>query len=140
MCWNFSIPQKKILIFIKYFLEKKSSLSHHITKEKRTKGKKTHSLPPNTPSHTTKRIIPWKFIKTHLLALKNNQTSPSYATQETTLRVNPHPKKDSPIPIPWKKPPLERGGINPSSPSSPKKNPFEKEKIILTSRPFFLKL
>jgi len=30
LCWKFSIPQKKILIFIKYFLKIKSSLNHHI--------------------------------------------------------------------------------------------------------------
>jgi hypothetical protein len=44
---------KKTLIFIKYFLEKKSSLNHHITKEIKTKKKHTHLLPPNTPPHTT---------------------------------------------------------------------------------------
>jgi hypothetical protein len=29
--------------------------------------------------------------------LKNNQTSLSHATQETTLWVSPHPKNNSPI-------------------------------------------
>jgi len=58
---NFPFPKKKISIFVKYFLEKKSSLSHHITKEKKTKKKYTHPLSPATPSHTTKKIIPWNF-------------------------------------------------------------------------------
>jgi hypothetical protein len=53
------------------------------------------------------------------------------------------------VPIPKKihlsqslkeKPPLERGGITPILPSSQKKNPFEKEKEILTFRALFLKL
>jgi len=56
--------------------------------------------------------------------LKNNQTSPSHATQKTTFWVSPHPKKNSPISIPLKKKPLlERGGITPSSPPH-KKKPF----------------
>jgi len=72
------------LIFIKYFFEKNSLLSHHITKEKKTQ-KRTLSLSPNTPSHTTKRIIPWNFLKIPPSYLQNNQTSPSDATQETTF-------------------------------------------------------
>jgi len=58
----FHCPQK-ILIFIKYFLEKKTSLSHHITKKIKMKKNNTHPLSPNTPSHTTKRIIPQKIKK-----------------------------------------------------------------------------
>jgi hypothetical protein len=53
----------------------------------------THLFSPNTPSHTTKRIIPWKIKKFPPSYLENNQTSPSHATQETTLSVSPHPKK-----------------------------------------------
>ncbi len=52
----------------------------------------------------------------------------------------PIPKKRSPIPVPLKKPPLERGGVTPSSPPHPKKTPSEKEKIILAPFPLFLKL
>jgi hypothetical protein len=61
--------------------------------------------------------------------LKNNQTSLSHATQETTLLVNPHPKKESPLPITHvKKNPLESAGIISSSIPHPKKSPFKKIK------------
>jgi len=66
-----------------------------------------------------------KLKKSHLPSLKNNQTSPSHATKEATLWVSPHPKNNSPIPILLKKPPLERGGITPSSLLTQKK-PFRK--------------
>jgi len=72
--------------------------------------------------------------------LKNNQTSPSHATQETTLWDSPHPKKNSPVPIPLKKPLLERGGITPSSPLHPKKTFLKKKRKILTPPSLFLKL
>jgi hypothetical protein len=62
LCLNFSIPQKKILIFIKKNFEEKSSLNHYITKEKDQKKTHTHPLSPKTPSHTTKRIIPWNLF------------------------------------------------------------------------------
>jgi len=64
-----------------------------ISQKKKRQKKNAHLLFPNTPSYTTKRIFFRKLKKSHLLALKNNQTFPSHATQETTLWVNPHPKK-----------------------------------------------
>jgi len=64
----------------------------------------------------------------HLPILKNNQISPSHATQETNLCVCPHPKNVHLSQSLKKKPPLETGGIIPSSPLHPKENPFEKEK------------
>jgi hypothetical protein len=45
--------QKKILVFIKYFLEKKSSLNHHIMGKK----KNAHPMSPTTPSPTIKKTI-----------------------------------------------------------------------------------
>jgi hypothetical protein len=99
-------------------------------KKKRKKNKPTPFL--NHPSHTTqKKFLSkkdlWKIKKSHLPTLKNNQTFPSHATQETNPWVSPHPKNDSPFPTPSKKTPLERGGITPSSPLHPKK-PFWKNK------------
>jgi hypothetical protein len=73
------------------------------------------------PSHTTKRIIPWKIKKSYLLALKNNQTFPSHATQETTHWITFHPQKHSPIPFFKQKLALEKGGITQSSTPHPKK-------------------
>jgi len=58
----FPFPKKRYY-FCKIFLEKKSSLSQHITKEKKTKKLYTHPLFPTTPSHTTKKISPWNFFK-----------------------------------------------------------------------------
>jgi hypothetical protein len=58
---NFHSPKEDIIFIIKN-LEKNSSLSHHITKEIKTKNH-TYPLSLNTPSHTTKRIIPWKLKK-----------------------------------------------------------------------------
>jgi len=78
------MPKKMILIWIKYFLENKSSLSHHIMKEKRRKKEYTHPLSPTTPSHTTKKKFLEKQKKLNLVTLRNNQTSPSHATQKTT--------------------------------------------------------
>jgi hypothetical protein len=73
--------------------------------------------------------------------LKNNQTSPSHATQETTLWLVPIPNKIHLSQFVKKNLLLERGGLIRSSPPHPKKkSPFEKEKEILTPRPFFLKL
>ncbi len=118
MCWKFSIPLKKILI--KKILRKYFIKSPYYKRKKEKKNNNTHLFSPNTWSHTTKWIIPWKIKKSHLLALKNNQTSPSHATQGITLWVSPHPKYKAPIPIPLKKSPLERGGITPSSPPHPK--------------------
>jgi hypothetical protein len=71
------------LIFIKYFLEKKISLSHCITKEKKTK-KKLHLLSPNTPSHTTKRIIPWNFL----------EIPPSYLQKQPNFSLPCHPRNN----------------------------------------------
>jgi hypothetical protein len=68
--------------------------------------------------------------------LKNNQTSPSHATQETTLLVSPHTKKHSPIPNPLKNHLLGKGVELPHPPSSPKKKPFEKNKNLNPSSPF----
>jgi hypothetical protein len=44
------MPKKMTLIYLKYFLENMSSLSHHIMEEKRRKKN-------STPSHTTKEIF-----------------------------------------------------------------------------------
>jgi hypothetical protein len=61
---NFSIPKKKILIFIKYFLEKKSSLSHHITKKNPTPFlQPSHPTPPKNNSLKLKKIPPSYFEK-----------------------------------------------------------------------------
>jgi hypothetical protein len=68
--------------------------------QKKKKTKKKYPLSsPNTPSQTTKKQIPWKIKKSHLPTLKNNQTSPSHATQLTNLWISPHPFKKSPLPI-----------------------------------------
>jgi hypothetical protein len=67
--------------------------------------------------------------------LRNNQTSPSHATQETNLWISHIPKKIT-SPNPFKKtPPLERGGITSSSPPYPTKT-FLKKKILGLSSPF----
>jgi hypothetical protein len=119
---------KKILIFIKYFLEKKSSLSHHITKEKKTKKKHTHPLPPHTLPHITKRIIPWKIKKSHLHASKK-KTKPLLLMppKKQPFGLVPIPKKFS-YPNPLKETPFERGGITSSSPLHPKKPLLKKRK------------
>jgi len=57
------MPKKMILICIKYFLEKISSLSHHIMKGKSRKKKYTHPFSLTTPSHNTKARIPYKIKK-----------------------------------------------------------------------------
>jgi hypothetical protein len=76
------------------------SLNHHITKEK----KKKKNIPIRflqTPHPTPpKKQLLEKLRKSHLPTLKFNQTSPSHASQETTIWVNPHPPKNPPIPIP----------------------------------------
>jgi hypothetical protein len=71
--------------------------------------------------------------------LKNNQTSPSHATQETTFWVSPIPKTIH-LSQSFKKKSFGKGWNYPILPSSPKKIPFEKEKEILTLDPLFLKL
>jgi hypothetical protein len=68
--------------------------------------------------------------------LKNNQTSAFHATQEINLWVGPHPKKNSPLPILKKKPPLEGGGITMSSLPHQKKTLLEKKKILNPLSPF----
>jgi hypothetical protein len=77
-----------------------------------------------------------KLENSYLPTLKNNQTSPSHATQETTFWVSPHTKNNSPIHIPLKKPPLERDGITPSSPPHPKKTLLKKKKNPNPFSPF----
>jgi hypothetical protein len=51
---KFFIPQKKILVFIKYFLEKKSSLNHHIIKEKKTSTFTKHPIPHHQKNNSLK--------------------------------------------------------------------------------------
>jgi hypothetical protein len=119
---KFSIPKKRILIFIKYFLEKKSSLSHHITKENIPTP--FFQLPHPTPP---KKLFLRIFFKSYLPTLKNNQTFPSHATQETTPWVSPHRKKNylsqSHIKeLLWK-------GVELSHPPLTKKKPFLKRKM-----------
>jgi hypothetical protein len=86
---NFSEIFSREKIFIKS--------PYHQQTPKKKKKKTIHVLqtpPPPPPKE--------KFLekKSHLLALQNNQSSPSHATQETTFWVSPHPPKNSPIPIP----------------------------------------
>jgi hypothetical protein len=75
--------QKMMLIFIKYFLEKKPSLSHYITKVKKEKKRiypppfSNHPIPRHQRNNSLK-----KKKKTHLPTLRNNQASPSHITQE----------------------------------------------------------
>jgi len=61
--------------------------------------------------------------------LRNNQTSPSHATQETDLWVSPHPKNNSPLPIPYKNL-LWKGVGLPHPPFLTQKKPKKKEKIL----------
>jgi hypothetical protein len=126
---NFPFPKKRNLIFIKYFLEKKSSLNHHITKEKKKKKKKyisTLFLKPSYP--TPPKNIPWKI----------KEIPPSYIDKELklpmppkkqTFEISPHPKKNSPLPIPLNIF-FAKGWNYRILPSSPKNNPFEKGKTI----------
>jgi hypothetical protein len=51
------------------------------------------------PHFTPPKTIPWKIKKIRIPILKNNQTFPSHATQETNLWINFHPQKNSPLPI-----------------------------------------
>jgi hypothetical protein len=70
------MPKKMTLIYLKYFLENISSLSHHIMKEKRRQNK-FHPI-----THHQRNIF-WKTKKNpNLPTLKNNQISPSHATQK----------------------------------------------------------
>jgi hypothetical protein len=70
------MPKKVTLIYLKYFLENMSSLSHHIMKGKRRK-KKFHPI-----THHQRNIF-WKTKKNaNLPTLKNKQTFPSHATQK----------------------------------------------------------
>jgi hypothetical protein len=125
---------QEILIFIKYFLEKEYSLSHHITKDKNIKRKYSHHLSLTTPSHTTKKLIPWKIEKIPPSYFEKQPNFSLPCHPKKNLWVSPHPKKHSPLLIP----PLERGEITPSSPLHQKKNPFGKEKNSLKPLiPFF---
>jgi hypothetical protein len=55
------------LIFIKYFLEKKYSLSHHITKEKKTKKKYPCAFSKHPiPHHQKNNSLEKKFNPTFL--------------------------------------------------------------------------
>jgi hypothetical protein len=70
------MPKKMTLIYLKYFLENISSLSHHIMKGKRRKNK----FHPITDHQI---FFFWKTKKNpNLPTLKNNQTSPSHAIQK----------------------------------------------------------
>jgi hypothetical protein len=81
------MPKKMILIFIKYLLEIFFSLSHHIAKKRR--GGIHPPLFSNHPiPHCQKNNSLEKKKPPHLPTLKNNQTSPSHAIQETTPRIN----------------------------------------------------
>jgi hypothetical protein len=60
--------------------------------------------------------------------------------KKQTFVLIPIPKKNPLFQSLKKKPPLERGGITPSSPLHPKKNRFEKDLKKKTPFPLFLKL
>jgi hypothetical protein len=69
------MPKKMTLICLKYFLENISSLNHHIMKEKRRRKNPHQPTPP-------KKCFLENKENPNLLTLKNNQTSPSHATQK----------------------------------------------------------
>jgi hypothetical protein len=106
-----------ILICIEYVLEKKSSLSHHIMKEKKIKKEYTHLFSPTTPSHTTKE----EFLG------KQKKPQPSYLEKQP-LGIVPIPPKKSPLQIPPKKL-LWKGVELPCPPLLTQKKPFWKRKI-----------
>jgi hypothetical protein len=119
---------------IKYFLKKKSSLNHHITKQKRPK--KENPTPFLQQPHPT----PPKLKISHLPNLKNNQTSPSHATQETNLWVSPNPKRIQLFQS-LKKNFFWKGVELPHPPLLTQKNTFLKNKIkFLIPHPVSLKL
>ncbi len=137
MCWNFPF-QKKDINFYKIFSWEKFFIKSPYHKRKK-KG-----IPPAFSNHPhptpPKESFFGKKFKSHLHALKNNQISPSHATQETTLWVNPHPKKIH-LPQSIKKNLLWKGVELPILLSSPKKTLLKKEKIkILIPHSLFLKL
>jgi hypothetical protein len=71
------MPKKMTLICLKYFLENTYSLSHHIMKEKRRKNIYIHPIP-----HHQRNIFLKNKKNPKLPTLKNNETSPSHATQK----------------------------------------------------------
>ncbi len=103
MCWKFSIPQKKILIFIKYFLDKKIFIKSPYHKRKKCQKTNTHPLSPNTPSHTAKRIIPWKIKKiSHSCLGKQPNFSLPCHPRNNPLGLSPSQTKFTyPNPLKW---------------------------------------
>jgi hypothetical protein len=109
------MPKTMKLICLKYFIENISSLSHHITKEKRRKNK-FHPIP-----HHQKNIF-WKTKKPQpsYLEKQPNFSLPCHPkTQPLVIFSIPKSKITSPNPTP--KTPLEKGETILSSSSHPKK-------------------
>jgi len=97
---KFFHSQKKFVNFYKIFSSEKNFIKSPYQKRRRQYIKiYTRPLSPTTPSHTTKNQFLGKLKKSLFPTLKNNQTSPSHATQETNLWISPHPKNNSPLPI-----------------------------------------
>jgi hypothetical protein len=77
------MPKKQKLISIKYFLEKNSSLSHHIMKRKKHKNIAT---PFFQPHHPTPLI---------LFFLKNKKNPPpSYFENQPNFSIPCHPRNN----------------------------------------------
>ncbi len=127
--------QKIYIIFYKIFSWEKIFIESPYHKRKYT-----HPLSPTTPSHNTKTLFLRIFFKSHLPTLRNNQTFPFHATQETTLWISPHPQKNrlsqSHIKkLMWKRVELSHHALLAET------KPFWKRKTkFLTPSPLFLKL
>ncbi len=132
--------QKNLLIFIKYFLQTKSSLNHHVTIDKKRKKKgPTPFVQPPHPTPPTNNFM--EFF-----------SNPTFLPWESTKLFPPTPPKKQTfglIPIPneihlfqsFKKELLWKGVefIHPPL-LTKKKPPFGKEFFSLTPCPLFLKL
>ncbi len=83
--------QKNNINFYKIFSWEKLFIKSSYSEKKKTE-EYTHPIFPTTPSHTTKKIIPWKIKK-----------SPTFLFWKTTKLLYPMPPKKQPfelIPIP----------------------------------------
>ncbi len=136
LCWNFPIPQKKILLFIKYFLEKKIFIkSPYHKKEKKRKEKNPSVFSKHSITHHQKNnalnflknttFLPW--ITTKLLPPMPPKKQPFGLIP---IRQNIHLPQSLKKNLLWK-----RSGITPSSPPHPKK-PFWKVIFFNPSSPF----
>jgi hypothetical protein len=122
---NFFHSQKKDINFYKIFSWEKIFIKSPFHPQKKMKKKRqTHPLSPTTPSHATKKIIPWKVKKTlAFLPWESTKFLPPMRFKKQTLRLVPISNKIH-FSHSFKKNLLEKGGIDLSYPSPHPKRTF----------------